>query len=117
MTLDVCDLCLAVVVFLFCSGGIVDILGIGMDLSPSWMVTLEFGSPVTGSGGKISKVPFEKSSIVADVGSLFLISVKLVLSFLLGMSLLLFDDVSFLLGFVFVLGVVLDVGLLLLTGS
>jgi len=117
VTLDVCDLCLAVVVSLCCCGGIVDILGIEMDLSPSWMVTLKFGSPVTGSGGKISKVPLGKSSKVADVGSLFLISVKLVLCLLEGMSLLLFDDVSFLLGVVLVLGVVLDVGLLLLTGS
>jgi hypothetical protein len=99
VTLDVCvcDLCLGVVVSFSSCGGIVDILGIGMDLSPSWIVTLESGSPLTGSGGKISKDPLGKPSILAGVGSLFLISVKLVLSFLLGMSLLLMDVVSFLL--------------------
>jgi len=87
-----------------------------MDLFPSWMFTLKSGSPVTVSEGNNSKIRLGRnSSIVADLGSLFLISVKLDLSLLVGMLLFLFDDVAFLLGVVLVLGVVLDVGLL--TGS
>lgn len=96
-----------------------------IELSPSWMVTLKSGSPVTVSEGKISKVLLSKVTVC---GSLFLISVKVgccifgmllllcVVIGLLGVVLAFGVDIG-LLGVVLVFGVVTNFCLFLLTGS